>query len=193
MEGYGVWNIAKGTEVKPDAAAGETTTQIQYWEKHENKAKVLLRMSVKYSIIPHIREATTSAETWTTLKALYETSNTNHILFLKTKLLGINMDGNESVSSFLGRIKEVKDKLVNIGETVSNTDLVTITLNGILEHYQMFITGLIAREKPPTFEDMIGILLQEEERHRNMKPQNKYLALWSNKRSARRRSGERGR
>jgi hypothetical protein len=133
MEGYGVWNIAKETEVKPDAATGATATQIQDWEKRENKAKVLLCMSVKDNIIPHIREATTSAATWTTLKSLYETSNTNHILFLKTKLLGIKMDGNESVSSFLGRIKEVKDKLVNIGEIVSNTDLVTITLNGMLE------------------------------------------------------------
>jgi hypothetical protein len=193
MEGYGVWNIAKGTEVKPDAAAGATTTQIQDWEKHENKAKVLLCMSVKDNIIPHIREATTSAATWTTLKALYETSNTNHILFLKTKLLGIKMDGNESVSSFLGRIKEVKDKLVNIGETVSNTDLVTITLNGMLEDYQMFITGLAAREKPPTFEELTGILLQEEERRGNLKPHNTDLALWSNKRSSRGRSGERGR
>jgi hypothetical protein len=109
-------------------------------------------MSVKDSIIPHIRDATISVETWTALKSLYETSNTNRILFLKTKLLGIKMDGNESVSSFLGRIKEVKDKLVNIGETVSNTDLVTITLNGMLEDYHMFIIGLAAREKPPTFE-----------------------------------------
>jgi hypothetical protein len=172
MEGYGVWNIANGTELKPVAAAGATTAvggatttvggattaQIQDWEKCENKAKVLLRMSVKDSIIPHIRDATTSTATWTTLKELYETSNTNHILFLKTKLLGIKMDGNESVSSFLGRIKEVKDKLVNIGETVSNTDLVTITLNGMLEDYHMFITGLAAREKPPTFEELIGIL-----------------------------------
>jgi hypothetical protein len=24
MEGYGVWNIAKGTELKPDVAAGAT-------------------------------------------------------------------------------------------------------------------------------------------------------------------------
>jgi hypothetical protein len=44
MEGYGVWNIAKGTELKPDVATGVTTTQIQDWEKRENKAKVLLRM-----------------------------------------------------------------------------------------------------------------------------------------------------
>jgi hypothetical protein len=118
MESYGVWNNVKGIELKPDATAGATTTQIQDWERCENKAKVLLHMLVKDSIIPHIRDATTSTTTWTTLKALYETGNTNHILFLKTKLLGIKMDGNESVSSFLGRIKEVKDKLVNIGETI---------------------------------------------------------------------------
>jgi hypothetical protein len=154
----------------------------------ENKAKVLLCMSVKDSIIPHIRETKTFAEMWTSLKALYETSNTNRIMFLKTKLLGIKMDGNESVSSFLGRIKEVKDKLGNIGETVYNIDLVTITLNGMLEDYQMFITGLISREKPPTFEELTGILLQEEERHGNLKPQNSYLALWSNKKSTKGRS-----
>eukprot|EP01018_Ginkgo_biloba_P028097 Gb_35584 [translate_table: standard] len=149
MEGYCVWTIAKGDEAKPDAAVGATTAQIQDWDKRENKAKVLLRMSIKDSIIPHIREAQTSAEMWTMLKDLYETSNTNHILFLKTKLLG-------------GCIKEVKDKLGHIGETVSSTDLVTITLN-------------------------------EEERHTNLNPQNSDLALWSNKRSLRGRSGERGR
>jgi hypothetical protein len=149
-------------------------------------------MSVKDSIIPHIREATTFVATWTTLKALYETCNTNCILFLKTKLLGIKMDGNESVSSFLGRIKEVKDKLVNIRETVSNADLVTIILNGMLEDYHMFITGLTAREKPPTFEELTGIFLQEEERRGNLKPQKKDLALWSNKRFVRGRSRERG-
>jgi hypothetical protein len=179
--------------VKPDAAAGAIASQIQDWEKCENKEKVLLHMSVKYSIIPHIRDTTTSVATWTTLKTLYETSNTNRILFLKNKLLVTKMDGNESISSFLGHIKDVKDKLVNIGETVSNTDLVTITLNGMLEDYHMFITGLTAREKPPMFEELTGILLQEEERRGNLKPQNKYLALWSNKRSMRGRSGERGR
>jgi len=93
----------------------------------------------------------------------------------------------------LGRIKEVKEKLVNIGETISNTNLVTITLNCMLEDYQMLITGITVREKPLMFEELKGILLQEEERHENLKPRNKYLAMCSNKRSARGRSGERGR
>jgi hypothetical protein len=34
----------------------------------------------------------------------------------------------------------------------------------------MFITGLAAREKPPTFEELAGILPQEEERRLNMNP-----------------------
>jgi hypothetical protein len=83
-------------------------------------------MSVKDNIIPHIRDAKTSSETWKVLKELYETNNTNHILFLKSKFLSIKMDINESVSTFLGRIKDMKDKLGDIGEKVSNTDLVTI-------------------------------------------------------------------
>jgi hypothetical protein len=57
----------------------------------------------------------------------------------------------------------------------------------------MFIIGLATKEKPPTFEELMGILLQEKERRGNLKPQNKYLALCSNKRSAREISGERGR
>jgi hypothetical protein len=63
----------------------------------------------------------------------------------------------------------------------------------MLEDYHMFITGLAAREKPPTFEELTGIFLQEEERCENLKPSSKDLALWSNNRSARGRSGVRGR
>ena len=87
-----------------------------------------------------------------------------------------------SLFNFLGRIKDMKDKLGDIGEKVSNTDLVTIALNGMLKDYQMFITGLAMREKAPTFEELTCILFQEEERRTNLKPQNSDLALWTKKR-----------
>jgi hypothetical protein len=100
------------------------------------------------------------------------------------------MEENESVSTFVSRIKELKDKLGDIGESVSSTDLVTITLNGMSEDYQMFITGLAAREKAPTFEELTSILMQEEERHMNLKPQNPDLALWQRRNSSRGKQGE---
>ena len=63
MEGYGVWTIMKGDKVWPDVDAGVKTVEIQDWDKRENKAKVLLWMSVKDNITPHIRNAKTSKET----------------------------------------------------------------------------------------------------------------------------------
>ena len=82
-----------------------------------------------------------------------------------------------TVFVFLSRIKELKDKLIEIGEKVSNTDLVTITLKGMLEEYHMFITSLATWEKDPTFDDVIGILLQEEERRKILRCGSQNLDL----------------
>jgi hypothetical protein len=68
-----------------------------------------------------------------------------------------------------------------ISVIVSDTDLVTITMNGMTDEYQMFITGLNAREKAPVFEELIGILMQEEERRLTHKPQSSDLALMAKK------------
>jgi len=92
-------------------------------------------MFVKYRLIPHIRDCTTSIETWKTLKELYESKNTNQVLSLKSKRISIRMEENENVGDFISRIKDVKDKLGNIGETISSIDLVNITLNGMLEEH----------------------------------------------------------
>jgi hypothetical protein len=82
---------------------------------------VLLRISVKDNIIPHIRECKTSHETWETLKGLYETTNTNPVLFFKSKLLSIKMEENENINNFISRIKDLRDKLGDIGEKIYST------------------------------------------------------------------------
>ena len=55
----------------------------------------------------------------------------------------------------------------DIGEVVESFDLVTVTLKGLLLDYKVFISALAAREKTPNFEELIGILIQEEERMKN--------------------------
>ena len=77
------------------------------------------------------------------------------------------MEKKEDVNNYISRIKDLRDKLSDIGEKVSNSDLVTITLKGMLAEYQMLISSLAAREHGPTFDNLIGILVQEEERMRN--------------------------
>jgi len=61
------------------------------------------------------------------------------------------MEENESISTFMSQIKELRDKLGDIGEKVANTILVTITMNGLNDDYQMFILDLNVRDKSPNF------------------------------------------
>lgn len=71
----------------------------------------------------------------------------------------------------------MKDKLGNIGESVSSIDLVIITLNGMFDGYQMFVIGLVERDIALTFNELIGILMQEEQRRKNIMLQNLNLEL----------------
>ena len=87
LEAHNAWTITNGDEPKP--AAG--TTSVLDWEQREGKAKTVLNMSMKDCIIPHIRECKSLNEIWTILKDLYEIRNTNHLLFLKSKILSIKM------------------------------------------------------------------------------------------------------
>jgi len=80
MEGYNVWFIVCGDEAKPVALM----TLVQYWERRETKVKMLFRVSIKDNIIPHIKECKTSHETWEIFKGLYETMDTNRVMFLKS-------------------------------------------------------------------------------------------------------------
>jgi len=83
MEGYNVWSIAFGDEVKPEIP----TASIQDSERNQGKSAL-----VKGNIIQHIRDCNTSNETWKTLKDLYQTTNTNWPLFLRSILLSIKME-----------------------------------------------------------------------------------------------------
>jgi hypothetical protein len=91
------------------------------------------------------------------------------------------MDENENISNFLSKIKELKDKLGDTSEKISSIDLVIVKLSGMLDEYQIFITGLATRDKYHLFDDLIGILLQEEEQRKNLNNgfQSSNLALMS--------------
>ena len=52
-----------------------------------------------------------------------------------------------------------------------------ITMNVMTDDYQIFIIGISAREKIPRFEELTGILMQEEERRLTLKPQSAALSL----------------
>ena len=149
LEALSLWPIVKGDEQKPTYLLS-----LSDGNSRETQEKVLIRQYVKDNIIPHIRNSNTSKDRWAKLKGLYETSDSNRILFLKTKLLSIKMDVNETMNKYLSRIKEFRDNMGDIGEEVSSTNLVSITLKRFLPNYKIFILALVERQTPPTFVEL---------------------------------------
>ena len=92
LEGQNSYSIVIGDEVKMTIVNGGMNATIQEWEKRKMKAKVLLKLSVKDCIIPHIRDCKTANGIWTVLKDMYEIKNTSRTLFLRKNILSIKME-----------------------------------------------------------------------------------------------------
>ena len=73
----------------------------------------------------------------------------------------------------------MSDKFGDICEVVESTNLVTITLKDLVLDQKLFISTLALIEKPLNFEELMGILIQEEEMMKNydLDFQGSYLAL----------------
>ena len=76
----------------------------------------------------------------------------------------MKMEAHDNIATYVSRIKDLCDQLSAIGDKVSNSDMVTITLKGLIRYYHVFISSIWDRAKPTTFNELIGILLQEEEK-----------------------------
>jgi hypothetical protein len=85
---------------------------------------------VKDHLIPHLDEKKTTKEMWDALKNLYEAKNENQKMALKDKLHDTKMGKEESVSSFLTQVAQVKDELVAVGDVISDSKLVRLALKG---------------------------------------------------------------
>ena len=70
------------------------------------------------------------------------------------------MEANEGVRKFISWIKDIRDKLGDIGEIVDSVDLMIIVLKGLVLDYKAFISSLLAIAKALNFEELAGDLIQ---------------------------------
>ena len=63
----------------------------------------------------------------------------------------------ESVSSYIHKVKEIKDQLHDAGYKISNEKMVHITLNGFSKDYEVSINSFAGKENIPSFENLYMI------------------------------------
>jgi hypothetical protein len=73
-------------------------------------------------------------------------NNENQKMALKDKLHDTKMGKEESVSSYLTRVAQVKDELATVGEVISYSELVRIALKGFTKEWEVFVNCVVDHE-----------------------------------------------
>eukprot|EP01018_Ginkgo_biloba_P030352 Gb_38678 [translate_table: standard] len=144
-----------GASTPPTPA--ELKTQDQF-DDVDQEALTMICMSMSDDCLSHVKDATTSKKAWDSLKSIYETMNESRVLYLRNELFGMRMFERDLITSHIARIKNLKEQLIVVGESIRPKELVHITLNNLPRSYKMFATDLTttSRVSTITFEELSG-------------------------------------
>ena len=98
---------------------------------------------------------------WKTLKHRFTSTLRANVLNLNIELHNLKK-GIESVSSYLQKVKNTRDKLIAVGTLIDNEELLHIILKGLPREYGPFCSAIRTRNEPVNFEEIM-VLLQTKE------------------------------
>ena len=147
-----------------------TAKQI-HWDGRDAEAHALIALYVKRSMIPHIRSAKSAKQAWDILAHNYARCNEENVAYLRQQLESVHMEEGDSMDTFITEIKDLKEKLIAMGEVISDGSLVRTVLDGLPDSYQPFASTfrLITKGNPEAikFDALAAILLQEDQSRQN--------------------------
>ena len=79
------------------------------------------------------------------------------------------MSESDGVTNHVTRMQELKDQLLSIYQKINDKELVTMLLNSLPRSYNTFVTSLCVSSGTTVlnFGKVVGMLLQEEQRHKH--------------------------
>ena len=158
-----------GTPPKPSPfvldASGNTTSvvnlEFQSWRTRDKALLSLINSTLTPQVFSLVVGVTSLREVWNTLEQRFTSTSRANILNLKLELQGIKK-GNESMNSFLQKIRVARDKLLAAGVAVDNEELICIVLRGLPKEFAHFCSAIRTRSDPISYEQL-AIMLQSEE------------------------------
>jgi hypothetical protein len=142
LEDNGLLEIVEGRVATP-----ADLVQLAAHNKKDGKARRIIVDGDKDHIIPHFSGKKTAKDMWEALVKLYQSDNQSRKMLLREKLRSTKMAKGESVVTYLTKFTQNIDELAVVGEAMDETELVRTTLNGSTKKWEVFVCGVVAREK----------------------------------------------
>jgi FtsZ-binding cell division protein ZapB len=167
LDAYSVIDHLDGSTPQPrQVLVSETGIQqvnpaFLIWQKRDKSFLSLLYSTLSSPVLAMVVGLSTSQEVWDKLEERFTCTARANVLNLKLELQSIKK-GNESVSSYLQRIKTVRDKLSAVGVHSDHEELLHVILKGLPKEYAPFASAIRTRDGILSLEKL-SVLLQTEE------------------------------
>ncbi|KAH7847861.1 hypothetical protein Vadar_031024 [Vaccinium darrowii] len=172
LECNDLFGYVDGSITSPEEKITDETTkkkivnpEYQVWVRTDKFVLSCIKASLSPSTSAHVLGLQTSRQVWVALETLFQQQSQARLDHLRDRLQNIKK-GTSSAEEYVAEIKSIADKLAAINHPVSDSELVTRTLNG-LQHepnYLPFVYAIENRERPPSFDDLRARLLVHEQR-----------------------------
>ena len=156
-----------------DEVEGEATPAI------DKQARAFIVLQCKSHHYPLLRKSTTAAEAWDALKDVYQAKGNASRMQLLSELQSIKLADKEDMTVYISRAQHLRDRLADVGDSVSDTQVVLNLLNGLPKAYAIEKVMLAHGAGELDLESVSTTLLQAEARARDDQSSASYGASYN--------------
>lgn len=164
LRALGLSDMVDGTTVRPVAGAPNYAEK-RTWKNKDGKAQGVIVTHLEEKVMIHIVTANSAAEMWEKLMAVYEKKSTTSLHLEQQKFFLLKCGEGEDLSTFLAKLEEIRVRIAQLGEKVSDKIVMTKILMALPDSYKHFVAAWESvPTKSQTIEELTAKLLVEEER-----------------------------
>src|SRR5579859_7696003 len=211
LDDQDLWEVVQGKETKPkrpststaqtseQTAAADTATaaamedyesKLEAWTKKAKKARKMIISTISPSVMTYVEGTKDPAEMWTILEGRYKPKSSVTLRQLQRQFNTMKMvDDDGDMEKHLQKVERLKRQIEEQGETISNSNYVSVLLNCAPPRYDVQISILEAQDDV-TSSIIINRLLEEYRKFLIIKPEEKRMALLTNQRKGANQKGK---
>ena len=144
LRGKGLWGIVNGNETLPAAASAEVQSK---FEQRCDVAVTNLLLSIDDSCLSAVISLRDPKEIWHTLKDMFKSTAEASIDAYLSQYQNMKMRTSEKVMQYVNRLRELENKLIEIGHTLSDKDKRRTLLKGLRPEFSVTAEVIRATEK----------------------------------------------
>uniref|UniRef100_A0A2N9GHA3 Retrovirus-related Pol polyprotein from transposon TNT 1-94-like beta-barrel domain-containing protein n=1 Tax=Fagus sylvatica TaxID=28930 RepID=A0A2N9GHA3_FAGSY len=132
------------------------------WKTRDKTLFSLLSSTLSPLAISLVMGQTIASGIWKVIINRYTSISRSSIVNLKRELNSIKKNS-DSVTQYLHKIKEARDKLVSVGVFIDDEEILHIVLQGLPTEFHSFTSAMLTKNEAITFEELHTLMKTEED------------------------------